>query len=233
MNHLKTLILKITLSELKTKDLATLTQRIISKADSGKYPVITTHPLLEKIKAESLNYDASYSKSTFSGKGALVAEADLERDMAFRNLKKFLDGYRDMPLLPNYQMAGDLYDILKNYGLDLDKLSYSSQTAQMKKLIEELELPENQQKIEALFLTSTIDDLKAKQNEFELLFAEQASANAELRTVKSASAIRKTLEKQLKAFLNLITSMRDIPEWRLLYADINELVKAAKNSDIN
>ena len=225
--------MKITLSELSTKDLATLTQRLISTADSGKYAVISSHPLLAEIKAEYVDYDKAYSKASFSGKGKWVADADAERDTAFRNLKKFLDGYKDMPRLPNYQMADALYQIIKKHGLALDKLSYSSQTAEMKKLLEELEQPENQQKIDALFLTSTVDDLKAKQNNFEELFADQAAANAELRLTKSASATRRALEKVLKSFLNLLTAMKNVAEWRLLYADINELVMAAKHSDLN
>jgi len=225
--------MKITLSELTTKDLATLTQRIINTADSGKYPVIADHPVLAEIKAEYLNYDKAYSKAAFSGKGKLVAAADLDRDVALRNLKKFLDGYRDMRLLPNYKVASDLYNIFSHYGDSLDKMSYSSQTAQLKKLIEELDAPANQQKIMTLFLTSTMDDLKAKQVVFEQLFAEQAAANAELRTVKSASAIRKALENLLKSFLNLLTAMKSLPEWNILYAQMDELVQAARNSHIN
>lgn len=195
--------------------------------------VIFSHPLLADIKAENTDYDKAYGKASFSGKGKLVADADAERDTAFRNLKKFLDGYKDMPRLPNYQMADALYQIIKKYGLALDKLSYSSQTAQMKKLLEELQQPENQQKIDALFLTSTIDDLKVQQSTFEELFAEQATSNAELRLTKSASATRRALEKVLKSFLNLLTAMKNVTEWRLLYAEMNELVMAAKNSDLN
>ncbi|MCD0480466.1 hypothetical protein LPB90_18660 [Chryseobacterium sp. LC2016-29] len=37
--------MKISLIRLSTKDLATLTQRILSNIQSGKYPVITNHPL--------------------------------------------------------------------------------------------------------------------------------------------------------------------------------------------
>ncbi|SHK00678.1 DUF6261 family protein [Epilithonimonas mollis] len=225
--------MKITLSELSTKDLATLTQRIISTADSGKYPVIVLHPLLAEIKAEYADYDKAYGKATFNGKGKMVADADAERDTAFRNLKKFLDGYKDMPRLPNHQMANELFQIIRKYGLSLDKMSYSSQTAQMKKLLEELEQPENQQKILALFLKTTIDDMKAQQSIFEELFAAQATANAELRLTKSASATRRALEKVLKSFLNLLTAMNNVAEWQLLYAEMNRLVIAAKNSELN
>ena len=74
--------------------------------------------------------------------------------------------------------------------------------------------------------------MKTKQAVFEALFAEQAAANADLRTMRSASAIRKDLEKSLKALLGLITAMKDVADWKLLYADVNELVKAAKNSNL-
>ena len=75
--------------------------------------------------------------------------------------------------------------------------------------------------------------MKAKHDAFELLFAEQAGANANLRQMKNASAIRRDLERILKSFLYMIAAMKDIQDWRLLYADMNELVKAAKNSTLN
>lgn len=37
--------MKITLTKLSTKDLATLAQRIMTNIQSGKYPVISNHPL--------------------------------------------------------------------------------------------------------------------------------------------------------------------------------------------
>ena len=74
--------------------------------------------------------------------------------------------------------------------------------------------------------------MKTKQTAFETLFAEQATANAYLRNMKSASGIRKDLEKSLKSSLNLITAMEDVTDWKLFYADTDELVKAAKNSNL-
>ena len=97
----------------------------------------------------------------------------------------------------------------------------------MKKLIEELEKQVNSQKLKALSLEDAFTDMKNKQEAFETLFAEQASANE-----KSASGIRRDLERSLKSFLNLITAMKDVSDWKLYYADINELVKAAKNSNL-
>ncbi|WP_175620587.1 DUF6261 family protein [Chryseobacterium schmidteae] len=224
--------MKISLVRLSTKDLATLAQRIISNIQSGKYPVISNHPLTSTLQTSYTEYDVVYTKQIYSGKGKDVATADHERDVAYTNLKAFLNGYRKLQTVPNYQSAEDLYSVFKTFGLNLDRLSYSSQSAQMKKLIEALENQESQQKIALLSLDPAFTEMKTKHENFEALFADQAEANADLRQMTSASAIRKDLEKNLKTYLNLLTAMKDVPGWELLYSDTNELVKSAKNSDI-
>jgi len=224
--------MKISLVRLSTKDLATLAQRIITNIQSGKYPVISNHPLTATLQTSYNEYDEVYTKQIYSGRGKDVATADHERDVAYSSLKAFLDGYRKLQTATNYQSAEDLYSIFKLFGLDLDRLSYSSQTAQMKKLIEELEIPATRQKITVLSLDAAFTEMKTKHEAFETLFAEQAEANADLRQMTSASAIRKDLEKNLKTYLNLLTAMKDVPDWRLLYSDTDELVKAAKNSEL-
>jgi hypothetical protein len=49
--------MKIALTKLSTKDLATLAQRIISNIQSGKYPVITNHPLTATLQSSYTEYD--------------------------------------------------------------------------------------------------------------------------------------------------------------------------------
>lgn len=224
--------MKISLVRLNTKDLATLAQRIIANIQSGKYPVIANHPLTTALQNSYAEYDKVYTKQSYSGKGEDVATADRDRDLAYASLKNFLSGYRQLSSAPNHQAAADLYLIFKTYGLGIDRLSYSSQTAQLKKLIEELDLPANKQKITNLSLDAAVAELKAKHTAFETLFATQAEANADLRNMTSATAIRKDLERNLKTYLNLLIAMKDISGWELLYKDTNELVKAAKNSVI-
>ncbi|WP_294297302.1 DUF6261 family protein [uncultured Chryseobacterium sp.] len=222
--------MKITLARLSTKDLATLAQRIISNAQSGKYPAVTNHPLISALQNSYTEYDQVYAKQVYSGKGKEVAMADHERDVAYSNLKSFLNGYRKLPSASNHQAAEELYTVFKNFGLDLDRLSYSSQTAQMGKLIGELETAENAQRMMLLSLTAAFAEMKAKHENFELVFAEQAEANADLRQMTSATAIRKDLEKKLKSYLSLLTAMKGVTGWELVYSDTNELLKAAKNS---
>ena len=225
--------MNITITKLSTKDLATLAQRIISNAQSGKYPVINNHPLLAALHDSFTEYDRVFTKDIYSGKGKDVAAADHERDVAYSSLKAFLNGYRKLSSAPNHQAAQDLYAVFKKFGLDLDRLSYSSQTSQMRKLIEKLEDTDNTQKLAMLSVTTAFADMKAKHEYFEEIFADQAEANADLRNMTSASAIRKGLEKDLKAYINLLTSMKGVAGWELLYSDTHELVKAAKNSAQN
>jgi hypothetical protein len=225
--------MKITLTALSTKNLATLAQRIINSSQSGNYTIIEGHPLLLALATSYSTYDAVYTKLTYSGKGKEVATADKERDAAFSSIKAFLNGYRKLPFAANHTDAEVLYTVFKQFGLNLDTLSYSAQTAQLKKLIEELEKPENMQRIENLTITTAFNDLKTKHQAFETIFAEQAEANADLRTIASASSTRKELEQRLRSYFSLITAMKDMPEWSKLYYDLNEIVKAAKNSTLS
>ncbi|SHG03818.1 DUF6261 family protein [Chryseobacterium vrystaatense] len=224
--------MNIALTKLSTKDLATLAHRIIATSQSGKYPVIINHPLVATLQTSYADYDKVYTKQVYSGKGKDVAALDHDRDIAYSNMKAFLNGYRKLPTMANHQIAEDLYKVFKTFGLDLDRLSYSSQTAQMKKLIEALELPENKKKIKDLSLDKAFEEMKIKHQDFEAVFAEQAEANAGLRQMSSASSIRKNLEKNIKSYISLLTVMKDVPGWEVFYSDINELVKAARKSSV-
>lgn len=222
--------MEISLTKLSTKNLATLAKRVITSSSAGNYQVIAGHSLLPTLQTSYTEYDAVYAKQIYSGKGDDVAAADDHRDLAYSSLKGFLNGYRKLKSATNWQAAEDLYQVFKKYGLDLDRMSYSAQSAQMEKLIEDLESPDSSQKITNLSLQVAFADMKTKNETFETLFAEQAEANADLRNMPSATSIRKNLEKNLKSYLNMITAMQDVVGWELFYADINEHVKAAKNS---
>ena len=166
--------MKISLARISTKNLAALVQRIIATSNSGKYPVIAGNPLFAKLEDEYEFYGEVYTKQTYSGKGKEVAAADEVRDLAYNNLKAFLDGYRRISTVPNYEKAEALYQVFLKYGLDLPRLSYAEQTAQMVKLLEELSSTENQNKLSALFLQPAYNEMQDTHEAFETLFAEQA-----------------------------------------------------------
>lgn len=121
--------MKISLQKLSTKNLATLAQRVINSSKSGNYTIIENHPLLTALETSYTNYDAVYTKLTYSGKGMDVATADKARDVAFGNMKAFLSGYRKLSTAPNHEASIALYDVFRTFGLGIDRMSYSTETA--------------------------------------------------------------------------------------------------------
>lgn len=220
--------MKIKYSKLSTKDLGILAQRVLEHAKQSDIEQVKTHLFLSSLEASYNEYYAVVAKQTFSGKGQTVAQADKERDKAFSQLKAFLSGYSRVTSAPHHADAVALYNLFKIYGLHLDKLSYGEQTLQLGKLIEELSSTENQNRITNLSLQTAFNNLKTTHEDFKSSFDEQAQANAELRERKSASSLRKSLEKDLRRFLDLVTLMNDAGQWTDLYSKLNEFVKAAK-----
>ncbi len=68
---------------------------------------------------------------------------------------------------------------------------------------------------------------------FTDLYGQQAEANADLRSLPSASAVRQNLEKALRNYLDLLTIMSDSPDWAPLYQEARVLAQAAQNSHRN
>lgn len=217
--------MKITFNEIRNKELGALAQRVIKASQEGKYTVVKNLPLLLDVEKKYADYYKSYNKPTYSGKGKEVGKADAVRDQIFRKIRAFLKASKEQIITPNYAEAEALYKVFQSTGLGRNRHNYAEETALMKKLIEELEQPENAEKVISLNLTHAFEELKMAQNNFEKLYAEQAEANAELRATPNATTLRGELEKALRNYFNLLNAMRDQPEWEMIYAEISELVK--------
>ena len=222
--------MKTDLTHLSTKDLAALGQRTITISDEPAFAVVKNNPLLAAVKTMYNDYDAVYTKKAYSGKGDLLLEADGKRDAPFGGLKFILLGHIKVSSSPYQQDAKDIYAIVEKYGIDLDRYKYAEETAQLKKLMEELDKPANVAKIENMQLTAVVTQIKDAQTAFEKLFNEVAGENSELRMMESASSFRKTLESALRNYFNVVKAMNEQPGWRELYAKLDEVVKAANNS---
>ena len=141
-----------------------------------------------------------------------------------------MKGYARMSGQPLAADAEVLYALIRRYGVDLYLRSYSNQTENIDKLIEELEKTEHADRLAALGLTSVFDELVAAQQAFKSIYLEQSEANASLRVTLSASSLRKRLENSIRNYLQFVHAMKDVDGWSLLYAKLNELAKAARNS---
>ncbi|HEY5589875.1 MAG TPA: DUF6261 family protein [Paludibacter sp.] len=222
--------MKINLAQLSTKDLAALSQRTIVISDEPAFAVVKDNPLLAAVKSVYNEYDTVYTKKAYSGKGDKLMEADGKRDAPFGGFKFILIGHIKVSSSPYHQDAVDIYAIIEKYGIDLDRYKWAEETAQMKKLLEELDKPENAAKIERMQLTVVLTQIKDAQTAFEKLFNEVAGENSELRMMESATSFRKTLETALRNYFNVVKAMNQLPGWKEFYAKLDEVVKAANNN---
>lgn len=223
--------MKITLSQLKTTTLSALAGRLVEASKNRKFTIsISENPLLKAIEDEHNIYKELVNKQVYSGKGKEVAQADEARDKAFVAIKNYLKGFVGIELLPNHNIAVALYEVFKQNDLNLNKKSYADQSVLLDKLIAELEKSENKEKLKKLSLELAFADLKTKQETFSRLVSEQTEANTELRLTKSASAVRKDLERVIRDYLNFITAMKSQPDYKELYTELSEVVKEIRNS---
>lgn len=206
-----------------------MAERVLNTSEEEKYAsIVKEHPILQVVKSEFKVYESVYVKDTYSGKGQSVAQADTERDEVFKGLKTYLKGYCNLPLLPKVDEAKAIYEIFEKHDLNLDKKSYSEESSLLQNLIKKLDTPENRQKLQNIHLLTSFDDLKAKQTAFEEIYAKQAQANAELRSVSSATSVRKALQNALKTYFGLVAVMKNIAPWNELYLDLTEVVRPFK-----
>lgn len=222
------------LFKLSTKDLATLAERIINTSQKSINVMVSHHPLLLKLNDSFTAYDKAYAKQNSSGMGKDVSVTDKLRDMPFKGMREVLHGISRVDGLTNQQEAIDLYSVFEQFGIDMDTYSYSSENAQMKKLIEALDLPENQAKLAKVNLTEMYAMLKVNHQSFLQTYDVQTETNAVLHQQKSASSLRNALENDMQSYLNLIDVMSGFDStWSPLKAELNEIVKAAINSKTN
>jgi len=152
--------MKMNFGKLSTKELAATSQRTLVVSAEPAYAVVKNNPLLAALETVYNEYDAVYVKKAFSGRGDELFVMDKERDMPFGGLKDILVGYSKLSISPYNQAAKDIYAIIEKHGIGLDRYSYAEETAQMKKLLEELSLPANAAKIEEMLLKPVVAQIK-------------------------------------------------------------------------
>ena len=223
--------MRINYASFTTETLAELVKRVLGISAKEAYVLVLNHPLLVKLMSVADEYLLVFDKKTFSGKGQLVAKADLLRDNLFNGMKNSLSGQTQMHGLSTQQDAIDLYTIFETHGLDLYRYSYGDESSHMDKLIEDLEKQENKDKIDRVHLTEAYELMKSAHQNFELNFGEQTAANAELRSMESATSLQNKLVTALRNYLHYVEVMSSIDAgWTALYGELNETVKAAMNS---
>jgi hypothetical protein len=223
--------MRINYQSLSTDTLAELVKRVLGVSQKEAYLFVLNHPLLLKLMGTAEKYLIVFDKNTYSGKGEVVAKADLLRDNLFTGLRNSVLGSSQLHGLTTQQDAIDLYAFFETHGLDLYRYSYGDESSHLDKLIEDLEKTENKAKLDRLHLTEAFGLTKSAQVNFEQLFDDQTTANAELRGMQSATSLQSTMVSALRNYLHYVEVMSEIDsQWTALNNELNEKVKAAINS---
>ncbi len=224
--------MKIALSRLSVSSLSWLAYQLIleSKTETA-YPFLKDHPLLTTLQTTYNRHQIVYGKQSYSGKGKLVAKANLVQNDAFNGMKFCIYGLTKVGGNSLQADAKDLYHLFKDAGISLSRHKYWTKTAELSKLIQKLDKPENKEKIERVHLTEVFEMLKTAFLDFDRLSLEQADANSKLRLMGTASGLRKELENAIHNYLALATAMKEFDGWKKLCGTFNELVKSIRDTN--
>lgn len=223
--------MKINYARLRVDTVSTLAKRTIEISEKPEFTtLVKDNPLLEQLKRTHNVYFAVFNKDIYSGLGEDVKNADIKRDNFLRGNHRMLASMANMEGMSLQQDAKELLTYFEPYGLAITGYSYSDESAYLNKLIEALDTPATLAKLEKLNLKEPFELLKQAQEDFEALFSTQVKANAALRDMESASSLKSALTQDLRNYLNMVTAMQGVDIWKVLYNELNELIKAANNS---
>jgi len=179
-------------------------------------PFIESDP---KIKMQYESVKALYSELVANQKnspeGPLtdeLAEADGDRDQAFRCFKFISMGMSMGLLAENASKALSVYKVLEKYGLDLQRAGYKTETALLISLFEDLDKANYQQDMTDLGILSYYESLKSAQEAFDRLHKQSAEMKTESdKTSRSASEIK----------LDYIPALQKLTALLRLYAELD------------
>lgn len=213
--------------------ISTLGRRTVETSEKPQFaPLVADNPLLAKLKQTHNEFFSVFKKGAFSGMGDDIKAADLKRDDYFRGIYRIASAYSKMEAHSLQQDAKNLLPLFEPYGLRVAQYSYGDESAELHKLMEALDKPGPQAKLEKLNMKEAYTLFKKSQTDFETLFSTQAGANASLHETESATSLKGKMITDLRNYLGMVNAMRDVDAWKPLYAELNELVKAAAGSSI-
>lgn len=212
--------------------LANLVTRVLDTSGKASYAELVEGLMfLMKLKEANAVYHEVVDKPTYSGHGKAVADADLVRDNRFMGFKNLVLGYSQIDGFVNRQDAVELFTIINLHGADLYRYTYDEESTHLTQLIQDLEKPENVNRLQKLNLTEVFTLLKTSQMAFTQLVSSQSEANSQLRAMESASSLNKNLVVALSNYVNYVDTMSSIDNsWSGLALELNEAIKAASNS---
>jgi len=222
------MIKKISFSKLTHNELLTLSSRIISAVEA--VAAINTGVLATIMALLKAAYNKFLPLVNRSRKGAykeLLKEKDTNRDDAFRALRDVILGFSRRLNDAYRKSARLLLEIFTRNGWTMYQDGYQEESAELTKLINELEGKEAADAINSLQMMELFNELKTAQQDFEDAFQNKAS-DASREEYAAMSEIRLELIKNLSDLLDRIGSdaqyAPNASEYAALITTLNNII---------
>ncbi len=223
------IMLKITFSRLVVTILGMLGRNTIEITKANANTDVLNNPLFKEVENKYAVYETVLLKNVYSGMGPDVKAADLERDTRFYGFMHLLRGLAAFKN-PQGEAADSLYEQISHKGSILG-LNYGEESELLYKIFELLDGAPAQALIAQAGVAAQYADLKQAQTAFQQIYLEQIDANSSLRQMASASSIRNDLQDALRNYYGYVSALRNQSDYKDLYADLNELIKSARQSN--
>ena len=206
----------------------------ISRLNSGDYyqfienivTIVVQEPLaagvIATLQADQPILLNSYKKEVLSIETQQIVDMDKKRDRAYMKFKSLVDGYAyDDETPANIEASKKLYTFIKQHGAGhLTGFDYNKETASISSLVADI-TDHAATALATLNLGSSLNYLKARNEEFKTFYASRGDAASILANVPPFYKLRKEVNVHYKTFANDLESLqRFIPASAATIADL-------------
>ncbi|MDX2303765.1 MAG: DUF6261 family protein [Microscillaceae bacterium] len=220
------MIENISTSLLEAEELMTLASRIQKLIQEVKLNNAYVESALRLLQGDIDALNAALTRDKASALTLSVQERDKRRDKAFIGLRTAIEAYTHHLEDEPSALAEKLLAIFRKYGTRLHREGYSIQTAKMKMLIADLELPENLKILQNMHADFWLETMKQENEAFESLVKERnteqsfkISAQAQEQKFVLGNRLNKLLD-----MLELAEEGGEAPELKPVLAQVNEAI---------
>lgn len=221
--------MKASWRRLSTRSLGAAIKRIINVTELNDNQEAKNHPLFIVLVTLYNAFVPLIPKSATSGMGSTVRQLAAEVYGYLKGIRRIAEGATLFPGTEKGDAGVAILNIIKKggkiYNQNTGEADFSTTS-----VVNELNKPENAAHVAALGIGTELQALTDAKNRHDAIDTQRVDADSALKQTDSASQARVQMEGAVKNWLSVVTAMRDVDGWQDLYADLNEVVKAAKRA---
>ncbi|MDQ2180848.1 DUF6261 family protein [Marinifilum sp. D714] len=190
-----TLIKKIAINS-RNADTSALLSLILAALAKSDW---STNTFLTSVIGKVTEYNTSLTEAINRLKTySQIGEKDLVRDLQIRSLFKLVEGYTHIPVAEIKEAALVVYNVLVQYGLEIQHEDNAAETAEVNSMLNDLSKPEVAAAIAKLQgVAEIVAALTAAEKDFETIALQQAEGEGAKKDLATASKLKKAAIKEV------------------------------------